>query len=332
NDNGSLTELDLGNCYQPAMGKLLRVLDYNFITNDGFILTPQWPAELQNGNKAFEPIMLAQYSPLSDSRYHALLADHLPQDITTRFDISGGKNGHSVTHLIKQPSGEETILLKTLLPLHVQLSVDEMPILMGYLPNYELLGDNGSNVFLAQHGKGLLSGGGGSDHYIVQHNPTGPMEIVINNYDSDKTTDILSFEGVEANEFVVTADGQDVILTHRKKPAEYNHFRLVNYLKDESYRHLVFLDSSDPLMREDNNLTGVRVHQIEFDKSGKLFVAPRVIDLTNDNVDPNSPLDWLPDLMASMPETERVAVSDNHHQGLKNSGTHFTVNTELGVA
>ncbi|MCB5301112.1 C80 family cysteine peptidase [Yersinia bercovieri] len=332
NNNGSLTKLVLNDCYQSVEGKLLRVLDYNFITNDGFILTPQWPTELQKATEWFHPIMLAQYFPQSDRRYNGLLDKYHSQEITVRFELDGEKNGHSVTHLIKQPSGEELILAETVLPPVIRLSVYDMPILMGYLPNYELLGDDRRNVFLAKQNNGLLVGGGGSDDYIIQYNPANPMEIVIDNYDSEQAIDTLIFEGVEAYEFVATADEQDVILTHREKPAEYNHVRLVNYLQDEKYRHLALMDSSDPLMRKDNTLTGVRIHQIEVDTNGKPTVTPRFIPLATDDVNLNTHLVQLSELMASMPVTERIAVSDNYHQGLKNSGTHLTINTELSAA
>lgn len=331
NNNDSVTELVLSNVYQSVEGKWRRVLDYNLFTNDGFILTPQWPIELQSPTEWFHPILLAQYSLYNDSGYHVLLAHHDPQDITVRYDLTA-KSGHSLTHLIKQPIGEEVILRQKVLPPVVRLAFHDMPVLMGYLPNYELLGDENSNVFLAHQGEGLLQGRGGSDHYLVQHNPDNPMELVIDNYDREEAIDFLSFEGVQAYEFVAIADGDDVLLTHGEKPIEHNRVRLVNYLQDKSYRHLVLVDSSNPLIYEDITPTGIRVHQIEIDNTGKPVIAEQFIPLTTDNFDFNDPLARLSDLMASISVAERAAASDNYHQGQKNIGLHLTVNTELSAA
>ncbi|CNJ79751.1 putative virulence determinant [Yersinia mollaretii] len=331
NNNDSVTELVLSDCYRPVEGQWRRVLDYNFITHDGFILTPQWPTELQTSTEWFHPVLLAQYSLLNDNGYHALLAHHGLQDITVRFDLTA-KNGHSLTHLIKQLSGEEIILRQKVLPPVVRLAFHDMPVLMGYLPNYELLGDENSNVFLAQQGEGLLQGRGGSDHYLVQHNPAKPMEIVIDNYDREEAIDILSFEGVQAYEFVAISDGEDVILTHRQKPAEYSRVRLVNYLQDESYRHLVLTDSSNPLIYEDITPTGMQIYQIEIVNTGKPVIVAQIIPLATDNIDFNDPLAQLSELMASIPIAERAAASDNYYQGQKNIGLYFTVNSDLSAA
>ncbi|ATW30320.1 peptidase C80 [Candidatus Williamhamiltonella defendens] len=231
NDNQSITTLTLFDLYLPSLKKQKRTLtaQYIFYTQDGVMF---WglPAEIPFNPYTEEPEQLAliatytgnvhKNSPLSETK--------------------STKQGLIIQKMAdqQQPGLIEVMGQAKILPHFLKLVPQES----GF--DDDLQGDDLSNTLHSKIGGDILEGKGGTDIYIIDDRPEG-TQVRIHNYDSPEkgapAQDIVLLP-FSLDEIEIRQDDDDVVLTHLNSPTEHVNLRLMNFMKDEPYRHLSIMD------------------------------------------------------------------------------------------
>ncbi|CNK17975.1 putative virulence determinant [Yersinia pseudotuberculosis] len=290
NDNGFMTQIRLVGVYNINNNQKQQVLNFTIQTVDGFTMVPLWPSYL-NEITEFSPNMVAYYSSLVDRNYKELVGKGDPDDIVVRFSLDNGYQQQQVTHLQRVEGEKDIVLRQAILPDFIRLSPQEHSMLMGFLPRYELLGDNKDNLLQVLSGEGLLEGRGGQDTYLIQEKEGSPTDIIINNFDDSLASDNLVLSSWLLCDVIVERSDDDLLLRYRDQPEKHQSIRLVNYMNDERYRHLKITDKSGQSQYRDP-VTGTFIdYQINLDKNGHPFIAAQqapVVSSGNDEVVINS--------------------------------------------
>lgn len=282
-DNGYITEVRLNGVYETMGNHKQQTLSFNVQTADGFTLTPLWPTFF-NEESEFSPEMVAYYLPLTDRGYKQLLGKNSPESMVVQLSLGNHQQQHVVTHISRIEGEKDKILRQCILPDFVTLSPHEHSLLMGFLPHYELLGDQHDNIFQALKGQGLLTGYGGNDTYFIQEEMDNPIEIRIDNHDDLLATDTLFLASWLLSELIVEANGDDVLLHHREQSEKHQSIRLLNYMADESYRHLIITDKTGQSQYRDPTTGEFVYYQIDIDSENRPFIAAqRVPTVSADN-------------------------------------------------
>jgi Ca2+-binding RTX toxin-like protein len=272
NDNGFMTQIRLVEVYKVNNNKKQQILNFTVQTVDGFTVVPLWPSYF-NEDAQFSPNMVAYYSSLTDRNYKELVGQGEHDDIVVQFSLDNGNQQQQIIH-IKRVEGEKDIILRqSLLPEFIMLSPPEHSLLMGFLPHYELLGDNENNVFQVLKGRGLLEGKGGNDTYFIQEEEGNPTEIIINNFDDVLASDTLVLSSWLLSDVMVDSSGDDILLHYRDQPEKHQSIRLLNYMKDERYRHLKIIDKSGQSQYFDATTGTFLDYQIIFDLNGTPLIS-----------------------------------------------------------
>ncbi|WP_254591772.1 C80 family cysteine peptidase [Candidatus Williamhamiltonella defendens] len=231
NKNSSITTLTLSDLYifstQQQKGTL--TAQYIFYTQDGMIFTGL-PSEITFNfdNEEPEPLtLIAQYVPNFDKKCH------LPKTDSEETPLIIQKISYQQTPGVIALKDEKKILPDFLKLVPQESGFDD-----------DLQGDDLSNILLSTTGQDKLEGKGGRDIYIVEDRPIA-KEVRIDNYDAPATGDperdilLLPFS---LKEIAITQEEDDVIVSHLDSPAEHVTLRLINFMKDEPYRHLSVVD------------------------------------------------------------------------------------------
>lgn len=285
-DDGYITEVRLNGVYETMDNHKQQTLSFNVQTADGFTLTPLWPTFF-NEESEFSTEMVAYYLPLTDRGYKQLLGKNSPESMVVQLSLGNHQQQHVVTHISRIEGEKDKILRQCILPDFVTLSPHEHSLLMGFLPHYELLGDQHDNIFQALKGQGLLIGYGGNDTYFIQEEMDNPTEIRIDNYDNSLATDTLLLASWLLSDIIIEADGDDVLLHHREQSEKRQRIRLLNYMADESYRHLIITDKSGQSQYRDSTTGEFVYYQIDIDSENRPFIAAQrepTVSVGNDEV------------------------------------------------
>ncbi|WP_404273215.1 C80 family cysteine peptidase [Yersinia similis] len=290
NDNGLMTQIRLVGVYNINNNQKQQVLNFTIQTVDGFTMVPLWPSYL-NKVTEFSPNMVAYYSSLVDRNYKELVGKGDPGDIVVQISLDNDYQQQQVTH-IKRVEGEKDIVLRqVILPDFIMLSPQEHSMLMGFLPRYELLGDNKDNLLQVLKGEGVLEGRSGQDTYCIQEEEGNPTDITINNFDDSLAPDTLVLSSWLLCDVIVERSANDLLLRHGDQPEKHQSIRLVNYMKDKRYRHLKITDKSGQSQYRDP-VTGIFIdYQINLDQDSHPFIAAQqapVVSSGNDEVVINS--------------------------------------------
>ncbi|WP_174888908.1 C80 family cysteine peptidase [Candidatus Williamhamiltonella defendens] len=229
NDNQSITTLTLFHLYSAFEPKKRRLTSqYIFYTKDGVIFSGL-PAEIAFDPNKDEPetlILMATYAPNFDQKLSLPKTDSLKKPF-----IIQKMSGQKQTGMI-DISGEKKILPDFLRLVAQETGFDD-----------DLQGNELSNILHSKTGEDILEGKGGRDVYIIEDRPT--EEVRIHNYDAPKTgspeQDIILLPFL-LKDIRITQDDDDVILSHFYAPAEHVNLRLMNFMIEESYRHLSIID------------------------------------------------------------------------------------------
>lgn len=284
--DGYITEIRLIGIYETQDNYKQQVLSFNIQTADGFTLTPLWPTFF-NEESEFSPKMVAYYLPLTDRGYKHLLGKNSPESMVVQLSLGLHQQQHVVTHISRIEGEKDKILRQCILPDFVTLSPREHPLLIGFLPHYELLGDQHDNIFQALKGQGLLTGYGGNDTYFIQEEMDNPTEIRIDNHDNSLATDTLLLASWLLSDIIIEADGDDVLLHHREQSEKHQRIRLLNYMADESYRHLIITDKSGQSQYRDSTVGEFVYYRVDIDSENRPFIAAQqmpAVSTGNDEV------------------------------------------------
>ncbi|WP_230675121.1 FG-GAP repeat domain-containing protein [Yersinia mollaretii] len=284
--DGYITEIRLIGIYETQDNYKQQVLSFNIQTADGFTLTPLWPTFF-NEESEFSPKMVAYYLPLTDRGYKHLLGKNSPESMVVQLSLGLHQQQHVVTHISQIEGEKDKILRQCILPDFVTLSPREHSLLIGFLPHYELLGDQHDNIFQALKGQGLLTGYGGNDTYFIQEEMDNPTEIRIDNHDNSLATDTLLLASWLLSDIIIEADGDDVLLHHREQSEKHQRIRLLNYMADESYRHLIITDKSGQSQYRDSTVGEFVYYRVDIDSENRPFIAAQqmpAVSAGNDEV------------------------------------------------
>lgn len=275
-DDGYITEVRLVGVFEILDDYKKQVLSFNIQTVDGFTLTPLWPTFFKEDSE-FSPEMVAYYLPLTDRGYKHLLGKNNPESMVVQFSLGHYQQRDTVTHISRTEGEKDKILRQCILPNFITLSPREHALLMGFLPHYELLGDQNDNIFQALKGQGLLAGYGGNDTYFIQEDMDNPREIRIDNYDDSLATDTLLLASWLLSDIIIEADGDDVLLHHREQSEKHQRIRLLSYMADDRYRHLIITDKSGQSQYRDPTTGEFVYYRVDIDNDNRPFIAAQQV-------------------------------------------------------
>ncbi|AWK14269.1 hypothetical protein CCS41_06955 [Candidatus Fukatsuia symbiotica] len=261
NDEGRLTTVVLRAMYSSVENKQRkRQHIYHLSSRDGLLIT-EWPAIMEHSSDGGGrlPHLTAQYKPERDrnwqERIQGARAENVQVHLTAR---NRWGQGQININIVGHASTINTPVIA--LPSFIQLDMVGTKFV-----NY-LEGDDNSNYLWSTHGKDLLVGKGGTDHYMTG---LGNREITIDNYDNGASSggepaeDILLLPWL-FKDIRLTQKGKDIVLSHRNAPALHSSIRLLNFMQHRDYRHLWLQDENrvlQPLIR--NDLGAVSLGQVQ---------------------------------------------------------------------
>lgn len=122
-----------------------------------------------------------------------------------------------------------------------------------------LEGDDGENLFKSSSGGDILIGKGGSDYYLIDSSDVGD-EISIENYDIvevDTLEQDMLMLPISIADICMTQKDNDIIFSHRYLPKKYPKVRVIDFMLNESYRHLSLMDKDG------------RIHVLTINRQGR---------------------------------------------------------------
>ncbi len=258
NDNQSITTLTLFYLYRSVEPKTRKLTQqYIFYTQDGVIFTG-FPPEIAVNPDEEEPeplTLMAQYAPKFDQTFH------FPKTDSEKAPVIIQKMQHQKTPGVLDVRGETKLLPDFLRLLPQETGFDD-----------HLQGDEHRNTLHSKKGQDILEGKGETDVYIIEDRPMG-TEVSINNYDQPETgepgQDILLLPFL-LDDLEIRQEKKHVILSHLDSPTEHVTIRLMNFMEEESYRHLSIMDKEG------------RMHTVRLNSSNEpdLIVDQLIPDIT----------------------------------------------------
>ncbi|BGI52011.1 MAG: hypothetical protein HamCj_03640 [Candidatus Hamiltonella defensa (Ceratovacuna japonica)] len=259
NDNQSITTLTLYDLYVSSVDEQTRRLtsQYIFYTKDGVMFTG-FPPEIAVNPDEEEPeplTLMAQYAPKFDQTFH------FPKTDSEKAPVIIQKMQHQKTPGVLDVRGETKLLPDFLRLLPQETGFDD-----------NLQGDERRNTLHSKKGQDILEGKGETDVYIIEDRPMG-TEVSINNYDQPETgepgQDILLLPFL-LDDLEIRQEKKHVILSHLDSPTEHVTIRLMNFMEEESYRHLSIMDKEG------------RMHTVRLNSSNEpdLIVDQLIPDMT----------------------------------------------------
>lgn len=236
NANTTYTTLILRSLYrQDSQESAALILDKNaiFYTQDGALMTPQWPDKLEQ-KEEFEGIFNVQYHYLHDLNHQDYFEKTPPDQVNILFKTGSGQS----PDIIKV--GENEIVL-----------TKEQNLILSDTPfNDKMEGNEEANIFFSYRGADFLIGNPGQDVYEIGLDDRKiPRTVVIDNQDDQSKPEIDEII-LPMNIDQMTQPirkGDDIILRSR---LEYDSQKaleivLIDFMKGEKYRHIKIRDASN---------------------------------------------------------------------------------------
>ncbi|EGY28786.1 RTX toxin [Candidatus Regiella insecticola 5.15] len=259
NDNGTQTTLLLKNAYQLAGDndkQLKQANQYILSTRDGLLLFPEWPTTLEqddSGNWLFFSAFKAQYSIVHDQSLQEFFANN--PSATPKIELQQD-NGRG--------QGQITINgITKLLPEYVRLVAEDSPF------NDHIKGDKFNNMLHSRRGNDVLTGGEGADIYYLHDDPIEKnthRTISINNEDIENTPqlDLLILPVFIEQIKHIRQENNDIILGPFESSSGYVEVRMLNFMSDASYRHILLVDKNGDF------------HPLDVDKQGRPYLGHKL--------------------------------------------------------
>ncbi|WP_158530953.1 calcium-binding protein [Candidatus Williamhamiltonella defendens] len=208
---------------------------YIFNTSDGISLFSQFPELIQKnaqGEVPFIPRFQAQYTTLLDAPHQDYFKMQEPDNI--RLSLNKSPDGDFVS------VGKDTLRLS----LNTQLVLNDTPF------DDILNGDRQDNVLISSRGNDKLRGGKGKDIYQIQMKDSAQTErtVSIDNKDdqADPEVDLLMLP-FKIEDLQIETSGQHVILSPSNEPQTNLRIKLLDFIRDRAYRHLMLMDVEQQL-------------------------------------------------------------------------------------
>ncbi|WP_174891489.1 hypothetical protein [Candidatus Hamiltonella defensa] len=208
---------------------------YIFNTSDGLSLFAQFPEVIQKnaqGELPFIPRFQAQYTTLLDAPHQDYFKTQAPDNI--RLSLNKSADGDFVS------VGKDTLRLN----LNTQLVLNDTPF------DDILNGDRQDNVLISSRGNDKLRGGKGQDIYQIQMKDSAQTErtVSIDNKDDQAEPEVdLLMLPVKIEDLKIEKSGQYVILSTSNAPQKNLRIKLLDFIRDKAYRHLMLMDVEQQL-------------------------------------------------------------------------------------
>ncbi|AWK16343.1 calcium-binding protein [Candidatus Williamhamiltonella defendens] len=232
------TTVIIKNAYQfegAEKNQLLSSSAYIFNTSDGLSLFAQFPEVIQKnaqGELPFIPRFQAQYTTLLDAPHQDYFKTQAPDNI--RLSLNKSADGDFVS------VGKDTLRLN----LNTQLVLNDTPF------DDILNGDRQDNVLISSRGNDKLRGGKGQDIYQIQMKDSAQAErtVSIDNRDDQAEPEVdLLMLPVKIEDLKIETSGQHVILSPSNAPQKNLRIKLLDFIRDRAYRHLMLMDVEQQL-------------------------------------------------------------------------------------
>lgn len=210
---------------------------YIFNTSDGISLFAQFPEVIQKnaqGQLPFMPRFQAQYTTLLDATHQDYFKTQAPDNI--RLSLNKSPDGDFVS------VGKDTLRLN----LNTQLVLNDTPF------DDILNGDKQDNVLISSRGNDKLRGGKGKDIYQIQMKDSAQSErtVSIDNKDDQAEPEVdLLMLPVKIEDLKIETLGQHVILSPSNEPQQNLRIKLLDFMRDKAYRHLMLMDVEQQLFQ-----------------------------------------------------------------------------------
>ncbi|ATW22501.1 hypothetical protein BJP44_05285 [Candidatus Williamhamiltonella defendens] len=208
---------------------------YIFNTSDGISLFAQFPELIQKnaqGEFPFIPRFQAQYTTLLDAPHQDYFKMQEPDNI--RLSLNKSPDGDFVS------VGKDTLRLS----LNTQLVLNDTPF------DDILNGDRQDNVLISSRGNDKLRGGKGQDIYQIQMKDSAQTErtVSIDNKDDQAELEVdLLMLPFKIEDLKIETSGQHVILSPSNEPQTNLRIKLLDFIRDKAYRHLMLMDVEQQL-------------------------------------------------------------------------------------
>ncbi|WP_339051266.1 YopT-type cysteine protease domain-containing protein [Candidatus Hamiltonella endosymbiont of Tuberolachnus salignus] len=208
---------------------------YIFNTSDGISLFAQFPELIQKnaqGELPFIPRFQAQYTTLLDAPHQDYFKMQEPDNI--RLSLNKSPDGDFVS------VGKDTLRLS----LNTQLVLNDTPF------DDILNGDRQDNVLISSRGNDKLRGGKGQDIYQIQMKDSAQTErtVSIDNKDDQAEPEVdLLMLPFKIEDLKIETSGQHVILSPSNEPQTNLRIKLLDFIRDRAYRHLMLMDVEQQL-------------------------------------------------------------------------------------
>ncbi|ASV33397.1 hypothetical protein CJJ18_04310 [Candidatus Williamhamiltonella defendens] len=232
------TTVIIKNAYQfegAEKNQLLSSSAYIFNTSDGLSLFAQFPEVIQKnaqGEFPFIPRFQAQYTTLLDAPHQDYFKTQEPDNI--RLSLNKSPDGDFVS------VGKDTLRLN----LNTQLVLNDTPF------DDILNGDRQDNLLISSRGNDKLRGGKGQDIYQIQMKDSAQAErtVSIDNRDDQAEPEVdLLMLPVKIEDLKIETSGQHVILSPSNAPQKNLRIKLLDFIRDKAYRHLMLMDVDQQL-------------------------------------------------------------------------------------
>ncbi len=232
------TTVIIKNAYQfegAGKNQLLSSSAYIFNTSDGISLFAQFPELIQKnaqGEFPFIPRFQAQYISLLDTSHQDYFKTQEPDNI--RLSLNKSADGDFVS------VGKDTLRLN----LNTQLVLNDTPF------DDILNGDRQDNVLISSRGNDKLRGGKGQDIYQIQMKDSAQTErtVSIDNRDDQAEPEVdLLMLPFKIEDLQIETRGQHVILSPSNAPQKNLRIKLLDFIRDKTYRHLMLMDIEQQL-------------------------------------------------------------------------------------